>query len=151
METTLSALMTRTGGSLTGAITLEARCPDHPEVEFLLDAQGQLHLLATHADSDPTTFGAQPASANRDPGALRDTMIDLLEARRWARRHRDLIALTQRQLRMNLDVEPQLHLFTPHADIATGLIGRLGDALKLHLLAPVTVGQATGWFTTPLN
>ena len=104
----------------------------------MLDQNGQLHLLAKHTAGD-------------DPGILRDAMLDLMAARAWVHEHRELIALTQRQLRFDTNTEPQLHLFTPRADWATGLITRLGNALKLHLLAKVTVGQQATWFTTALN
>ncbi|MEZ6191528.1 MAG: hypothetical protein R3C45_09595 [Phycisphaerales bacterium] len=47
--------------------------------------------------------------------------------------------------------EPVLHLFTDRADWATALSARLGEALKLHLLQEVQVGDQRAWFCTPLN
>jgi|GEM_PF-6388647 len=134
----LTALLTADDCALAGAIRLDARCPKHEEVQLVLDQNGCLHLLAKHEEGT-------------DPGILRDAMLDLMAARTWVNEHRNLIALTQRQLKFDPDVEPQLHLFTPRADWATGLITRLGNALRLHLLAKVNVGAQATWFTTALN
>lgn len=134
----LTSLLTAEDHALAGSIRLDARCPKHEDVELVLDQDGRLHLLAKHEEGT-------------DPGILRDAMLDLMAARTWVNEHKGLIALTQRQLKFDPNTEPQLHLFTPRADWATGLITRLGNALRLHLLAKVNVGDQATWFTTALN
>ena len=64
--------------------------------------------------------------------------------------HLELIALTQRDHEF-VTAEPALHLLTDRADLAMGLVSRLGQSLKLHLLQEVKLGRASGWFCTPLN
>jgi hypothetical protein len=54
-------------------------------------------------------------------------------------------------LKFDPSTEPVLHLFTDRADWATALNARLGEALKLHLLQEVRVGDQSAWFCTPLN
>ena len=116
---------------------MEARCPHHSQTQLMLDQDGRLHLLCRH---DSEGFDS-----------LQAAMVDLLQARHWVHEHLQLIALTQRQLRFDATTEPVLHLFTDRADWATALIARLGEALKLHLLQEVSVGQESAWFCTPLN
>ncbi|MCC6680579.1 MAG: hypothetical protein IT445_06710 [Phycisphaeraceae bacterium] len=125
----LSALIT----TLPGAIALEARCPQLPGVEIVLDQRGVMHLLHREADN------------------LQSAITELLSARQWAVEHRQLLALTQRQLKLDADAEPMLHLFTGRCEQATALVARLGDQFKLHLLRQVAVGSQSTWFCAPLN
>ncbi len=135
----LSAFLMAGPGAIPGGVVMEARCPQQPGTQLLLDQAGRLHLLHRH-DSQATGFEG-----------LQSALVDLLQARRWVREHLQLLQLTQRQLRLDAEAEPVLHLFTDRADWATALIARLGDALKLHLLQEVRVGDQRTWFSTPLN
>ncbi len=136
-EPNLVELLMAGHGAVPGGIALEARCPHQNQTQLLLDQDGRLHLLCRH---DSEGFDS-----------LQAAMVDLLQARHWVREHLELLALTQRQLKFDGSTEPVLHLFTDRADWATALIARLGEALKLHLLQEVSVGQQSAWFCTPLN
>jgi hypothetical protein len=138
-EPNLVELLMAGPGSVPGGIAMEARCPHQPKTQLMLDQAGRLHLLHRHDAQTDGLDGLQPA------------MIDLLQARKWVREHLSLLALTQRQLKFDADTEPVLHLFTDRADLATALAIRLGEALKLHLLQEVQLGDQQAWFCTPLN
>ncbi len=138
-EPDLPALLTAAEGPIPAGVPLEAVCPQQPLVQLVLDEQGQLHLTRRHDPKRPNIDGLQAA------------VLDLLEARRWVTEHLDLLRLTQRQCVFHDNAQPTLHLFTDRADWATGLAQRLGAALKLHLLKPVTLQTESGWFCTPLN
>jgi len=122
--------------TLPGAIALEARCPYQPETELLLDQSGTLHLLGRH---------------QCDEGDFEQAMTQLLSVRQWVDEHRPLLALTQRQLKLNDDAETVLHLFTDQPQHVTHIVARLGDQVKLHLLQEVAIGNESTWFTTPLS
>lgn len=132
---------------IAGGVALEARCPQHPHTQIVLDEVGQLHLLR-HAAVGRVVLGTQKPDALP---AVREAIMDLLEARRWVAEHLQLLQLTQRQFRIDESKQPMLHLFTDRADLATGLVARLGETLKLHLLQEVRVGVHSTWFCTPLN
>ena len=138
-EPNLVELLMAGSGALPGGIAMEARCPQQPNTQLMLDQAGRLHLLYWHESAEDGIDGLQPA------------MVDLLQARKWVREHIELLKLTQRQLNFDTDAEPVLHLFTDRADWATALAARLGDALKLHLLQVVQLGDQQAWFCTPLN
>lgn len=127
--------------AIAGGIALEARCPKHPATQLALDQEGRLHLLRRH----------EPDERLDDVATLQQAVLDLMEAHRWVRQHLNLLAMTQRQLRFDASASPRLHLFTPRADLATGLITRLGETLNLHLLQQVHVGDRSTWFCTPLS
>lgn len=136
----LCELLTGERGVLPDAIALDARCPDHPEAELLLDGEGVIHVLARHRQ--------QAAGRDADVDAA---ILTLMQIRRWAHRHRELLQLTRRQLRFDPQARPRVHLFTDRADLATPIAAELGDEVTLHLLQRVTVGEASAWFCTPLT
>lgn len=138
-EPNLIELLMSGKGSVPGGIAMEARCPHQPQTQLMLDQSGRLHLLHRHDSQAEGLDGLQPA------------MVDLMQARKWVREHLALLQLTQRQLKFDPSTEPVLHLFTDRADWATALNARLGEALKLHLLQEVQVGEQRAWFCTPLN
>ena len=141
----LATFLTGRDGALAGGMALEARCPEQPLTQLVLDQDGRLHLLRRH-DS------ARDDHQQRDNvDGLRAAVVDLLAARRWVRQHLALLQLTQRQCVFDHHAEPVLHLFTDRADLATGLAGRLGETLRLHLLQHVRVGDQSTWLCTPLN
>ena len=117
------------------AINLQARCPAYPEIQLSVDEAGQLHLLSQH---DSRLRIDVPA-------------MQLLEVRSWARKHTQLLALTQRQLRFDLSAEPILHLLTDQSLQAMKLIQSLGDQLKLHLLQSIQVNAHNTWVCNDLN
>lgn len=119
--------------TLPGSVALEARCPKVPGAEIVLDQQGALHLLYKQA------------------GDLERAITELLAARQWVEEHRRLLALTQRQLKLDEASATSLHLFTERAELATQLVARLGDQLKLHLIRQVAVGGTSTWVCAPLN
>jgi hypothetical protein len=127
-------------GEIPGGIILEARCPQHPLTQIVLDQDGRMHLLRRH------DLGKRGSAAD-----LRTALVDLLEVRAWVRDHLKLLALTQRQCQFDGAALPALHLFTDRADLAVGLIARLGDTLHLHLLQEIALGHASGWYCTKLN
>ncbi len=132
-EPDLSALV---APYITGSITLQVRCPQHPDMPLLLDEQGRLHLIA-HTDEKPDH--------------LAHAVIGLLETRTWVREHFELLQLTQRQCRFDPTHEPKLHLLAQHAPQAVQLTRRVGQLLRIHLLQHVRVGQASTWVCTPLS
>lgn len=121
---------------IPGSIALEALYPRHPEARMVLGEDGQLHMGLRHAGG---------------PGAdMAATVVTLMEARAWASEHLALLRLTQRQLRFK-DAEPKIHLFTDDARAATALVGRMGQAVTLHLLQEVHLGGETAFVCTALN
>lgn len=137
----LASFLTTADGGIPGGIVLEARCPQQPLTQLLLDDAGRLHLLRR----------SEPSEAAGDDTALRAAILDLIEARRWVRDHLDLLRLTQRQCRFDAGADPVLHLFTDRADRATALVAQLGPMIKLHLLQSVAVGDQQTWFCTALS
>lgn len=125
-----------------GGVALQARCPRHPQTQLLLDEDGAIHLLRRYVPANPKSI--------LDEG-LRAAVLDLIEARAWVRENLELLALTQRQCLFDADAEPVLHLFTSEAKLATALVGRLGQFVRLHLLQQVKVGRESTWFSTELN
>lgn len=119
---------------IPGSIALEALYPRHPEARMVLGEDGQLHLGLGHEGGD-----------------MAATLVTLMEARAWAREHLALLRLTQRQLRFRDDAEPKIHLFTDDARAATALVGRMGQAVTLHLLQEVRLGDEAAFICTPLN
>lgn len=110
---------------IPGGLILEARCPDHPAAELILDQQGNIHIAMRHDD--------QRSEQSSD---LKPMLIDALAVAQWVQTYRDLLALTQRQCQFAEYMEPVIHLVTPRADRATDLIrARLADDLHLYLQA----------------
>lgn len=134
-ELDLVALLEQGTAALNDPVTLDARIPEQPKAQLVVDAHGAVHILSQH-----------------DAQALdtRQATMQLIEAGRWVHENLELIALTQRD-RTFIDQEPVLHLMTGQADQATRLVGKLGGQVKLHLLQQVQLGQESGWFCTPLG
>lgn len=133
---------------LHDAIRMDATCPHQPEVAMLLDARGRLHLVRTHRR---TPRSAVADNSQNDLAEMHQALLDLADARRWARQHIQLLQLTQRQCRFDLEARPVMHLATERANLGLELTRRLGNALKLHLLQHVRIANLTGWHLTPLS
>jgi len=136
----LTSLLTQPGSVLDGAIEIDARCPNFPEAELAVDEDGCLHILAQH-----------DTSAGHDQDTLDHILLEMMQTRRWVIEHYSLLQLTRRQLRLDPEAMPMLHLFTDRADLATKLIPRLGNEIRLHLLQELQIGSDTAWFCTPLS
>ncbi len=119
-----------------GADLLEVRCPAHDAVELGIDGAGRLHLMARTS--------AEP----------RDTLRELMDARAWAVEHAEVLRLTPGAGALDGVAEPMLHVFTDMPK-ALGELAYRGKAdsrpIRLHLLLPVTVGDATTWSHVELN
>ena len=140
VEPDLASFLTAGDGIAPGGVMLEARCPLQTQAQLLVDQSGCLHLLRCHSTGDDI-----------GEADLQVAVLDLIQLRNWANEHIELLQLTQRQLRFDIQSEPVLHLFTDRADLGTALITRLGQFLKLHLLREVRVGSHHTWFCAPLN
>ena len=134
-ELDLVALIAQGPAALDDPVPLDARLPDQPDTQLVVDAQGTVHLLAHHLS---------------DQGDARASVMQLIEAGQWVTDHLELIALTQRD-RGFVDTAPVLHLLTDRADLTTQIIGKLAGQIRLHLLQQVTLGRESGWFCTPLG
>ena len=121
---------------LPGGIALQATCPRQPAAQLGLDEAGRLHLMRRH---------------RKDHEPLRSAIMDLIEARSWVAEHLELLSMTQRQCRFDLDASPTIHLFTDDAASAAGLVNRLSDEVQLHLLSEMRVGEAIAWYHARLT
>lgn len=111
---------------VSGLNALPLRPPGHERIEIAVDATGRLHLLA------------------RETG-LRELPV----VEQWAFAHRELLAMACPTLRIDPAAGRTVcHVFT--AEPAT-LADLHGSEMRLHVLAPVTVGDKTAWFAAPLN
>lgn len=131
-ELDLVALIAQGTAALDDPAALDARIPDQPETQLVVDAHGTVHLL------------------KKGSGVVSDDVMGLIEAGQWVTDHLELLALTQRD-RDFVDTPPVLHLLTDRADLTTQVVGKLAGQIKLHLLQQVTLGRETGWFCTPLG
>jgi len=109
-----------------GLAGTQIRCPYALAIEFGVDDSGSLHLLA-HA-----------ASAAKQDSAL----ADLLVAASWAAAHAALLGARQGTPR------PVMHVFTDQPKRSRRL---LDTDVRVHVLAPVSVGAHTGWYCAELN
>lgn len=134
-ELDLVALIAQGPAALDDPAPLDARLPDQPDTQLVVDAQGTVHLLTHHLS---------------DQGDARTEVMQLIEAGQWVQDHLELIALTQRD-RDFIDAPPVLHLLTDRADLTTQIVGKLAGQIKLHLLQQVQLGRESGWFCTPLG
>lgn len=128
-------------GWLVGSVALEAHCPDEPGVELTLDEAGRIHVLA-----QCMVHGREQSAA---AGQLARAAMSLLAARQWVARHRELLALTQRQCRFDPAAKPAMHLFTDHGSLARRLSERVGQTLHVHLLSPPSHSRQ-GWHSFTL-
>jgi len=142
----LATLLAELSPAYAGGVTLQARCPDQPATQLMLDQHGRLHLLRRHDRAQ-----AADAGDAADLASLRAALADLLETRQWVRRHLELLRLTQPEQRFDLDTPPALHLFTHRGDLGAGLAHRLAGLVQLHLLQRVQLTREAGWHCTPLN
>jgi hypothetical protein len=108
-----------------GLRAIRPRCPGHERIELAVDEHGRIHLLG------------------RDDGLREMTIVE-----RWAKAHRELLAMACPDESFDPRGETICHLFT---DDAVRVSDLHGAGLRLHLLAPVVVEGREGWFAAPLN
>ncbi len=145
----LAELVAAGAHGITGGIALEARCPYQPLTELVLDEAGRLHLL--RREVPVAVHGSEAEAKAQHDAGIRAAIVDLVEARKWVREHLALLKLTLRDANFDADADPTMHLFTGMAHLATPLVAKLGDQVRLHLLQEVHIGRESTWFTTPLN
>jgi hypothetical protein len=116
---------------LTELKPVSLRCPYAGDIEIAVADDGALHLLA-RSDSEAADDSALAA---------------LLVASSWTEAHIGILAAAA-----GVDIDqarrPTLHLFTDRPKRSRRL---LETNLRVHLLAPVTIGSESGWFCTELN
>ncbi|MEM6748865.1 MAG: hypothetical protein AAF612_00175, partial [Planctomycetota bacterium] len=140
----LSQAWSRRKGRPVALTPIAARMPDQRAVELAVDGGGRLHLLI-HAD--------RPDALRRDRGPVRRAQkaaLALLEARRWAARHRELIASTRPELGLESTVRPACHLFVQRGDVARKLLGRVGSEVAVHVLERLDPASTEGWHCVAL-
>ena len=134
--------------------TLKARSPRHPDTQLMIDPQGCIHLLRQVRKDD---LGKEPVVLANKPSpeavseTLRAAVVDLIGARTWVREHLSLLQLTERQLRIDAQATPVLHLFTEHAKLAVSLVEKLDGLVVIHLLQEIRVGSERTWHSVDLN
>ncbi len=115
-------------GHLNGLTPLAITCPYAPQAQFAAGADGRLHILASQPDA---------ATAALEP---------LTVAAAWATAHAPLLRAAVGGA--PLELPPTLHLFVDQPRD----VRRLLDAdIRIHLLAPATVGGRVQWLCRDLN
>jgi hypothetical protein len=110
---------------VAGLSPLPVRAPGHERIEIAVDNAGVLHLLA------------------------RDNLLrELPVVERWAHAHRELIAMACPQHRIDQAGRTLCHVFASEPLKVADLHS---SNLRLHVLAAVSVGEKTAWYSAPLN
>ncbi len=108
-----------------GLTPLATRCPDHDHVEVAVDAAGRLHVLGHEND-----------------------VAEMHIVARWAHDHAELISRAFPGVTLETTRPARLHVFTSEP----ARVSKLHNSdIALHVLAPVRVGEQTGWYAAPLN
>ncbi|MHC5022537.1 MAG: hypothetical protein ACYTGG_01320 [Planctomycetota bacterium] len=108
-----------------GLEPMAARCPGHERVELAIDTGRRLHLLGPE-----------------------DALRDMRVVERWARQHREILAMACPQQPFDAAAPAVLHIFASEPIRVADLHG---SDVFLHVLAPVRVDGRTGWYAAPLN
>ncbi len=110
--------------SESALVPIPPRCPGHERVELALDRRGSLHLLG-----------------------YEDTLREMPVVETWARAHRELLAMACPGHAIDPAGKIVRHLFT---DVPMKVADLYGSDFRLHVLAPVRVGDAQGWYAARL-
>ena len=110
---------------VTSLIPVAPRCPGHEHIELALDQRGRMHLLARE-----------------------EALRELPYVERWARAHRELLAMALPDYHLDPTGVTVCHVFT---DTPTNVADLHGSDLHLHLLTPVEIDGHRGWYAAPLN
>ncbi len=118
---------------VSGLTPVPISCPFQPGVEFAIDRQGGMHLLARSVSAKD----AWPAVGS------------LLAAAQWTKHHSSLITLAVERSNPAIDTRrtPALHLLSAEAKGALALVD---VGIQPHLLVEVTVDGKSGWYCTEL-
>ena len=108
-----------------GLTPLPIRCPARQRIELAVDSAGCVHLLGWE-----------------------QSMRDFWFVSEWVRQHLSLIMMACPDVWFDNQRRPACHLFT---DRPASLSDMHGSDLRLHVLAPVKVGDQTAWYSAPLN
>jgi hypothetical protein len=108
---------------LSALEALPVRCPGVDEVEIAVDGRGRLHVLAREQDA-----------------------VAALKVQAWIGSHRAI--LTRAFPAFKSADDAVIHLF---GETPARLIPLMGTPWKVHLLAPVDVDGARGWYFASLN
>ncbi len=111
--------------NIAGLTPLSPRCPGHESIELAVDANGTVHLLGQEQ-------------------CLREIRI----VKAWVKSHASLIAMACSEHTIRSEQEMICHIFSA---TPASLADLHGTGLRLHVLAPVTVGEQTAWYVAPLN
>ncbi|MEM7683004.1 MAG: hypothetical protein AAF288_13710 [Planctomycetota bacterium] len=141
----LGQAWSRRRGKAVRLHAIAARKPDALDIELAVDDAGRLHLLM---QADP------PSAIRRDRSPLhrgRKAALALLEARRWAAQHRELLASTCPELGLEPTAKPACHLFVHRGDVARKMLDRVGADLSVHVLEPVAFDDGVRWVCVALS
>ena len=119
---------------IAGLRPLPVQCPYAESVELAVDESAALHLLVR----------AEGGGGEASDEAV---LAALFVASSWAEAHATLLALAMGTPVVSSG-RPVLHLFTDRPKNSRRL---LETNVRIHLLAPISVGDRTGWFCTDLN
>jgi hypothetical protein len=108
-----------------GVKAIAPRCPNHERIELAVDGMGRIHLLGRE-----------------------DTLREMNVVARWAKDHRELIAMACPDHTFDPAGATVRHIFS---DAPLNLADLHGSDLHLHLLTPVVVDGRQGWYAAPLN
>ena len=103
-------------------------CPYAEGIELAIDGSGSIHLLANGV------------------GGEEEAVRSLMVASSWAEAHAAILAATGTGVRES--ARPTMHLFT---DEPKRMRRMLDTPVRVHLLAPVSVGGRVGWYCAELN
>jgi hypothetical protein len=110
---------------IDGLTLLPVRCPNHERVELAVDAAGRMHVIGREQ-------------------VLRE--LPIVQA--WARAHRELIAMACPAHRFDPAGTATCHVVS---DRPVSLADLHSSDMKLHVLAPVAVGDQTAWYAAALK
>ena len=119
---------------IEGVRPIETRCPKAQGVEFGIDDEGSLQLLACDAD-------------------CHEALERLYVAQSWAREHFDLLVRVEPKLRLpssdpREDLDAVMHLISHEP---SALKGVYDTPVRMYALARVRVGGVIAQVATPLN
>lgn len=122
---------------IAGLRALPTRCPYTPGVQFAIDSEGSLHLLAL------------APSGLTGESAVSETVGKLVAVAGWAYNHGQLLQMASPGVRLGADPSrTTLHLLTDQPRDARRL---LDSGVHVHLLSPARHGRETVWVCRDLN
>lgn len=108
-----------------GLAAIGPRCPGQESIELAVDTRGALHLLGREK-------------------CLREMRI----VKAWVESHASLLVMACGEDTIDTQQDVVCHIFS---DTPASLADLHGTGLRLHVLAPVGVGDHVAWYSAPLN